>query len=259
MNQSFERFQGVADRYALYRPHYPAGLLHGLRDAILGDSAPRSGIVIDVGCGTGIFTRQLAAVLRPDIQIVGVEPAAAMRAKAAEDTQGVSRLRYVEGTAEHLPFDGETARAVVTATAAHWFDRPLFYAECRRVLNPVGVLAIVQYLRDVDGSPAAAALTEFMARYGGPKAYVRPDYPAELDALSGFGEVTASSEAMTIRIDAEAFVGLALSSSHARAVQAALGEDETERALYHLADELADADGAISYGYIFQSYLTRRI
>src|SRR5690606_17125286 len=116
-----------------------------------------------------------------------------MRAKAAEDTQGVSRLRYVEGTAEHLPFDGETARAVVTATAAHWFDRPLFYAECRRVLNPVGVLAIVQYLRDVDGSPAAAALTEFMARYGGPKAYVRPDYPAELDALSGFGEVTASS------------------------------------------------------------------
>lgn len=259
MNQSFERFQGVAGRYARFRPRYPASLLHALRDAIGGEASASSGIVVDVGCGTGIFTRQLASVLPRELQLVGVEPASEMRAQAQDGSQGIPNLRFVEGTAERLPFDGETARAVVAATAAHWFDRPLFYIEARRLLVHGGVLSIVQYLRDVEGSPAAAALTAFMARHGGPKAYVRPDYPAELSATPGFGAVTSFSEPGTLRLTAEEFVGLALSSSHARAVVEALGEQETEAALHRLAGELAAADGTIPYGYIFQSFTVRRV
>src|SRR5690606_28747289 len=106
MNQSFQRFEGVADHYARFRPAYPDGLLNHLRNAIVDAPSPKIGIVADVGSGTGIFAGQLAAALPPETQIVGVEPASAMRARAGDasgQTAPKPNLRFVEGTAEHLP------------------------------------------------------------------------------------------------------------------------------------------------------------
>ena len=39
------------------------------------------------------------------------------------------------------------------------------------ILAPGGILAIVEYVRDREGSPIAAALIEFMSRYGSERAY----------------------------------------------------------------------------------------
>jgi len=69
-----------------------------------------------------------------------------------------------------------STRAVVAATAAHWFERPAFYAEAHRILVPGGILAIVECVRDREGSPIAAALIEFMVRYGSERAYARPTH-----------------------------------------------------------------------------------
>ncbi len=164
MAQETRRYDRLAEQYSQHRPRYPDRLISHLA-AIIAE-APASDLVVDVGAGTGIFTRQHRAALPDEIRIVGNEPSPSMRAQAVAETTDDTGLAFSEGVAEHMPFAGDAARAVVAAAAAHWFDRPAFYAEARRILVPAGVIAIVEYVRDQAGSRLAAALIEFMAQYG---------------------------------------------------------------------------------------------
>jgi len=124
-----------------------------------------------------------------------------------------------------MPFAGEAARAVVAATAAHWFDRPAFYAEARRILVSGGVIAIVEYVRDQEGSPLAAALIEFMSQYDSQKAYAPADCRREPAGAAGFHDTEPFVLRRQLRLDIAAFTGLALSSSHAAGVIERFGID----------------------------------
>jgi len=76
MLDSCERFSVTADLYERYRPAYPAPLVDWIVQAaalVPGDA------VADVGCGTGISTRLLAA---RGFQTVGVDPSEAMLTRA---------------------------------------------------------------------------------------------------------------------------------------------------------------------------------
>jgi SAM-dependent methyltransferase len=212
--------------------------------------------VLDVGSGTGIFTRQLAAALQVN-PVIGIEPSAPMRARA-EAEQDHGSITYLDGVAERLPFEDATARAVVAATAAHWFDRPAFYREAARVLVPGGIFAIVEYVRDEASSAAARAVVKFLAEHGEDRAYVRPDYETELGALRGFRLLETLRRPVTFALGLAEFVGLALSSSHARHAIETLGSDEADRMLRAIGEELADTDGSVPFGYLFQVFLTRR-
>jgi len=213
--------------------------------------------VLDVGSGTGIFTRQLAGHL-PGVPVIGVEPAEAMRDKASR-TEGPANIRYETGFAEKLPFPEAGVRAVVSATAAHWFDRPGHYAEAARVLATGGILAVVQYVRDAERSPAAAAIEDFLAENGGERVYARPDYKAELETLDPFGPVDATYDSVTLQLSIPDFAGLALSSSHARPVVARLGQEGAENALAEVGAGLVGANGTIPYGFRFEMFIVERI
>ena len=252
-----DRFATHTQDYARFRPAYPQALLQRLRDLIVSTACAPTLPVVDVGSGTGIFTRQLSGVLPPDMAVIGVEPSDAMRGEALKNEDGVS-VRYVSGTAERLPFADCAVRAVTAATAAHWFDRDAFYPQARRILASSGVLAIAEYVRDVEASPAAAALEAFLARNGGPKAYTRPDYPSELGSLAGFSDVAVFEESATFELTTGRFVGLALSSSHARAVESQLGVDQTRKRLVELAGRLMGTGETIPYGYRFRLYSVRK-
>jgi SAM-dependent methyltransferase len=250
-----DRFQGHADHYARFRPDYPERLLRSLARSIRHEPPPPGGLVVDVGSGTGIFTRQLRAVLPAGTPMLGIEPASDMRLKAGSDV--MEGIAYRDGTAEELPFDIASARAVVAATAAHWFDRPAFLAEAHRVLLPRGILAIVEYVRD-ETSPAAAVVEEFLRRHGGPRVYARPDYITELHRAAGFRDVAHEIEPVVLKLPPEALVGLALSSSHARAVIDALGRQTAEETLLRSVEHLVSEDGSIPFGYRFHLFTARR-
>jgi SAM-dependent methyltransferase len=251
------RFEANAEGYARFRPRYPDSLIDVVVGLIEGVAAPAGAPVLDVGSGTGIFARQLAERLPADLRVIGVEPARAMREQAFA-AGGPPNLAFCDGAAEALPADIAGVRAVTAATAAHWFDAPRFFAEAERVLCPGGVLVIAEYVRAVETSPAARALEQFLAEEGGPKAYVRPDYAEALAGLAGFADPGIWTEDVEYALSVDAYVGLALSSSHARPVVARLGQGAAEEALAAIGRRLADAGGTIAYGYRFQLFWAHR-
>lgn len=79
-------FSAEAQRYAQGRPEYPEALSDWLRDAL--GLRPQT-VAVDLGAGTGKFTRLLA---RTGARVVAVEPVDAMRAQLAEALPQVQAL-----------------------------------------------------------------------------------------------------------------------------------------------------------------------
>jgi ubiquinone/menaquinone biosynthesis C-methylase UbiE len=98
--------------------------------------------IVDVGCGTGYLLRKFAARCPRAVELAGVDPAPAMIGAArAAATDG--RLRWLEGTAEELPFPGGSFDLVVSTTSFdHWADQQAGLAQCARVLAPGGWLVL---------------------------------------------------------------------------------------------------------------------
>jgi SAM-dependent methyltransferase len=100
--------------------------------------------IIDLGCGTGLLTRELAAV--DGRHVVGLDPAAAMLAVARRQP-GAERVRWIEGDASVLgtPEAAEADLAVMTGNVAQVFlDDAEWAATLRAIhaaLRPGGHLA----------------------------------------------------------------------------------------------------------------------
>ncbi|WP_266065184.1 class I SAM-dependent methyltransferase [Brucella intermedia] len=256
MSKQSDRFQTTSDRYAQFRPQYPDSIVRRIAAQIVEAPVDSALPVLDVGSGTGIFTRQISAALPAATPVIGIEPSEHMREQAMMQPSP-SSVSYRDGDAEHLPVKDGSARAVVAATAAHWFDRPAFYREAARVLPPGGILAIVEYVRD-ENSPAARAVIDFLAQHGEARAYARPAYTAELGALAGFIGMEEIRELVTLLLSPPEFAGLALSSSHARKIVEDIGEVEASAQLELIARDLVGDDGMVPFGYVFQAFTTRR-
>lgn len=85
-----------------------------------------------------------------------------------------------------------------------------------------------------------------------------PTMLQSLEALPGLEVVEVLKRTVTLPLDVDGFVGLALSSSHAKAVVSRLGETDTKSALVRVGAGLAGADGRIPYGYRFQMFVARK-
>src|SRR5687767_436287 len=126
-------FDADAARYARGRPDYPAEVTDWLRDSV-GLEPGRT--VVDLGAGTGKFTRRLLAT---GARVIAVEPVAGMRAKLSTD---LPEVEVVEGSATSIPLADSSVDAIVCAQAFHWFATPEALAEMHRVLTPGGILGL---------------------------------------------------------------------------------------------------------------------
>jgi ubiquinone/menaquinone biosynthesis C-methylase UbiE len=98
--------------------------------------------VLDVGCGTGNYTRHLAAAA-PEGLVVGIDASEAMIATAVRRSGGAN-LAYLRGDAGELPFRDGQFDAVCCVGVLHMLERPMAaLAEMARVLAPEGRLVIV--------------------------------------------------------------------------------------------------------------------
>jgi ubiquinone/menaquinone biosynthesis C-methylase UbiE len=98
--------------------------------------------VVDLGAGTGKFTRLLVPT---GAHIVAVEPVAEMRAVFARAVPGVE---VVDGTAEAIPCVDGSVDVVTAAQSFHWVDPIPAIDELYRVLHPGGGAAFIWNTRD---------------------------------------------------------------------------------------------------------------
>ncbi|USW03514.1 methyltransferase domain-containing protein [Pseudomonas pergaminensis] len=150
-------FSTQAVTYAQGRPDYPRQLTGWLAETLRIDAQSS---VIDLGAGTGKFTR-LLSTLAPTL--TAVEPVAAM---GAQLTKLLPDVRLVNGTAESIPLPSASADAVVCAQAFHWFSTEAALAEIHRVLKPQGRLGLVWNVRD-ESVDWVAAITDIITPYEG--------------------------------------------------------------------------------------------
>lgn len=146
-------FQRATAAYERGRPGYPVEIVDFLTDEL--DLSPNH-TAIDVGAGTGKFTRLIA----PLAKVIAVEPLSNMRAHL----RSISHLRFIDGTADHLPLPSNCADFIFAAQAFHWFASEDVLSEFHRVLKPNGRLVLVWNVRD-DRAAWSAAITELLAQY----------------------------------------------------------------------------------------------
>ncbi len=132
------RFSDRAVDYAAARPSYPDAVVEAVLEPFAGAGDL---LAADLGSGTGLFARLLAA---RGVHVAAVEPNAAMRAAA----EPAPRVQRVGGVAEHTPFRPLTFDLVTVAQAFHWFDGLYALREMHRILKPRGRLAIVWSEKD---------------------------------------------------------------------------------------------------------------
>jgi SAM-dependent methyltransferase len=99
-------------------------------------------VAVDVGAGTGLFTRTLVGRAA---QVIAVEPDARMRGVLAERSPGV---RAVEGSGESIPLPDVAADAVFVSSAWHWMDPERAVPEIGRVLRDGGRFGLIWTSRD---------------------------------------------------------------------------------------------------------------
>jgi ubiquinone/menaquinone biosynthesis C-methylase UbiE len=100
--------------------------------------------VLDVACGTGVVSRQVASFIGSTGTVVGldVNPNMLLVARTMAARQGLT-IDWHEGRAEALPFSDRSFAVVLCQLALMFFaDRRAALAEMYRVLTPGGRLAL---------------------------------------------------------------------------------------------------------------------
>ncbi len=180
-------------------------------------AAPRR--VLELAAGTGVVTRQLAAMLDPSIDIVATDLNPAMIAEAARI--GTARpVEWRQADAMQMPFDAASFDAVACQFGVMFFpDKPQAFAEARRVLRPGGMFVFNAW-GPIAANEFADAVTDalatvfphdpprFMART--PHGYHDAAHIAQDLVAAGFTSTPAiESVAFNSRAPSAAFAALA--------------------------------------------------
>lgn len=107
----------------------------------------RGGIVLDVACGTGIYTR---AIARRTEKVYGVDISQGMleQARKRAEKEGLDNILLARADVENLPFPNEFLDAACCSGALHLFpDTVKALTEIARVLKAGSPLAVMTFTR----------------------------------------------------------------------------------------------------------------
>jgi ubiquinone/menaquinone biosynthesis C-methylase UbiE len=132
-----ERLAIVLERRA--SDHQQQSMLRAYLDDI---ELPDGAAVLDVGCGTGAVSRELARC--PGIgRVIGVDPSPVFLATARKLADNLPNLSFIEGDGRALPCEDSSFDALLFhTTLSHVPEPQAALAEAFRVLRPGGVLAV---------------------------------------------------------------------------------------------------------------------
>ena len=169
-------FTGLATDYAKFRPAYAPQVA----TAILGclGKAPSQVDAADVGAGTGIWTRILAA--RGLRSVTAVEPNDDMRNQGIETSRGTSVV-WKKGSAEQTGLADQSVDLLTMASSFHWADFDRACVEFHRALRPEGVFGALWNPRLIEVNPLLVEIEEHITK-------LKPDIRRVSSGRSGITE-----------------------------------------------------------------------
>jgi ubiquinone/menaquinone biosynthesis C-methylase UbiE len=150
-------FDRVAELYDASRRGYPKEIVHFMLAAA---GLETGGVVLEVGCGTGQLTEQLAHY---GLKVTAIDISPAM-VTAARRRVGRSAVRFDVVSFEEFDAADTSFDLVVSATAFHWVDPEVKFAKSARLLRPDGWLALLATGERYDDPFGAALLDMWVAR-----------------------------------------------------------------------------------------------
>lgn len=220
---------GFAVNYDRYRPRPPAALVE-LLPPLAGVDRPS--LVVDLGSGTGLSARVWAGRA---VEVVGVEPNAAMRS-FAEQVTDAPNVRYLGTSAYETGLPDECADLVTASQSLHWMRPERVFPEIGRILRRGGVFCAYQYF--VLQTPLWEPEAEWevvLTRKGELRAALGLNaainvWPTSLELLEERGEFRRTRELVLHNVehgDGERLVGFALSEgSMATLLEAGVSEED---------------------------------
>jgi SAM-dependent methyltransferase len=197
----------VAARYAKVRPFFHESVM----ERICGfTGTSRFQKALDVGCGSGQSSIALAAVAD---RVIAVDSSQSMLDQAPARRE----ISYQLGVAEQLDLAGGEFDLVSVGSALHWFDQDCFFAQCRKVMAPTGVLAVYNdhftaHMEDVVACKRWMR-TRFAKRFPPPRRGMR-DINERKVAECGFEVVHRSSFDHLVAFSREEFIAYLLTRSN---------------------------------------------
>jgi SAM-dependent methyltransferase len=138
-------YRGSAAYYAKGRPPYSPALASTFA-AEVGLDGP--GRLLDVGCGPGTITIELADRFE---EAIGLDPDPDMLAVAADRAvaAGITNVRWVQALAEDIPtLELGMFRLVTFGQSFHWTDRERVAEAVFEILEPGGALALIVHAHE---------------------------------------------------------------------------------------------------------------
>ena len=192
-------FDSVAALYDATRQRYPREVVQAMVETAELSAGCR---VLEVGCGTGQLTGQLAgrgmSVTALDI---GSEMLALARANVPDPDVGFERVAF-EAYESSRRFD-----LVVSATAFHWIDPAVAWTKTAALLRPGGWLALLT-TRERHHEPVRAALSGLWRKHqpGSEEWIASPPWSESLRAAGVFGEIAVIHHERPLQVSVESAI-----------------------------------------------------
>jgi SAM-dependent methyltransferase len=248
-------FTDLAGNYSLYREGYapavPAALL-----GLLGRPADQLDAV-DVGAGTGLWTRMLAKTgFR---SVTAVEPNDKMREAGIADSAGLP-ISWRTGTGEHTGLADASADLISMASSFHWVNFDQGTEEFSRVLRPGGWFVALWNPRLIEANPALANIEAELSRLKQTMKRVSSAHPEMIKALADrlyshpkFDDVVVLEGRHVAEQSVDRYIGIWKSVNDVR-VQ--LGEEKFSQFLDYAREQL-DGTATVEVTYLTRAVVAR--
>lgn len=250
-------FTGLSIDYSLHRPDYSNSVLSALMGLL---EKPVSAVdFVDVGAGTGIWTRMVSN--KGVRSCVAVEPNADMRASGVTDSAGFP-IAWVEGNAEQTGLPTESCDWLTMASSFHWADFEKAVKEFHRVIRPGGRFTALWNPRLVEANPVLVEIEDYLKlrhpeinRVSSGRSGITATLTERLEDSGHFADVVYLEGRHVIPMSQARYLGAWRSVNDLR-VQ--LGEANFESFLQFVEDRIAPLE-AIEATYLTRAWSARRL
>ena len=243
-------FSGLAGDYSKYRPAYSETVLTALLSMIEKPIAALD--FVDVGAGTGIWTRMVAA--RQPHSAIAVEPNDDMRQHGQADNAGLP-IKWQVGSGTNTELADQSADFLTMASSFHWVDFNEGTKEFHRVLRPGGRFCALWNPRFIEANPLLVEienklyeLAPHIKRVSSGRSGITEQLTDLLNASPLFDDVIYIEGRHAVRQTPEHYIGVWRSVNDIR-FQA--GEEAFSKFMAYVEDRIKGLD------YVETTYLTR--